>query len=95
MVAVLRWIFFLALLAAAGAGLVALNNGMFTRHDPLWAGPVAMLCLFLNMTFLRWCERRGWIRGVFWNRPKELEDRKHALAVERERIIAEAVAKRG
>jgi hypothetical protein len=94
MVNALRWIWFLGLLIAFGIGWTALSNWMFGKHDPLWLGPIWMLVLSAGVGVLNWCQRRGWIKGVLWNRPKELEERQRSLAADRERIIAEAAAKR-
>lgn len=94
MVAALRWVWFLSLLIAFGVGLVALHNWVYGEHVPLWLGPVTLLAFSAVMQLLLWCQRKGWIKGVFWNRPKELDDRKRALAAEREQILAEAAAKR-
>ena len=88
-VSLLRWIWVLVLLTAVGVGVVALNNWVCGRNEPLWVGPVLVLNMGVGMALLRWCERRGWIKGVLWSRPKELDDRKRALAAERERILAE------
>lgn len=93
MLTVLRWIWFCGLLIAFGVGLAALHNWMFGKNVPLWLGPILLLALGTGTALLSWCERRGWIKGVFWNRPKQLDDRKRALAADRERIIAEAAAK--
>lgn len=90
----LRWVWFCGLLIGVGVGLTALYNWVFGKSDPLWVGPLWLAAAFAGVGLLNWCERRGWIRGVFWNRPKDLNDRERALAADRERIIAEAAARR-
>lgn len=92
--AALRWVWFFSLLIVFGMGFVALYNWVLGERVPLWLGPITLLAFGTTMTLLLWCQRQGWIKGaIFWHLPKELEDRKRALAADRERIIAEAATK--
>lgn len=93
-VAALRWVWFFSLLIVFGVGFIALYNWVFGKHVPLWLGPITLLAFGTTTTLLLWCQRKGWIKGAVWHRPEELEDRKRALAAERERIIAEAASKK-
>jgi hypothetical protein len=91
----LRWVWFCGLLIGVGVGLMALYNWVLGKSEPLWVGVLWLVAASVGVGLLNWCERRGWIRGVFWSRPKELEERERerALGAERERIITEAVAR--
>jgi hypothetical protein len=81
-------------MAACFVGCVALSNWLFHEHHSLSFAAVTGLVAAIGAELLFYAERRGWIKGVFWNREK-LERRMKHLAADRERILSEAQKKLG
>lgn len=92
MITFLRWVWFLGVFIALFVGLTALFNWKYDEHRPLWTGVVLGLVMVAGTLLMSYSERRGWIKGVFWNREEE-KRRQKELADERERILAEAKSK--
>jgi hypothetical protein len=96
MIAILRWIWFFALWVAAFVAVAALSNWIFGQQQRLWEAAVQGVVMGVLMILLFEGTRRGWIRGVLWDPDtrETLEQRRKALAAERERIIEDSKARR-
>lgn len=90
MASALRYAFALILFAAFGLGLMALYNWLEDAQHPLWFGPIVLAMLMALTTWVRWCQRRGWITSRFFSGRDDLARREQELALDRLRIIADA-----
>jgi hypothetical protein len=79
---------FVALFVALTASL----NWLRGEHRPLWTGAVWGFILPTGLTFVSHAERRGWIKSVSSIRAG-LRLRQQELAQQRERMLADAMAK--
>ncbi|MBI1190739.1 MAG: hypothetical protein GC200_08695 [Tepidisphaera sp.] len=82
------------MVAAVGVGTIALFNwlGWYgPKTAPLWFGALFGISGVFGPKLLEHCERRGWIRGVFFDPKKraELTERKQKLAEKWQQLEAE------
>lgn len=88
---VLSWVCGIVLVAAVGVGVVAIFNrlGWYgSKPASLWFGAWLGVFAVVGPRLIEYCERRGWIRGVFFNPRKReaLADRRRKLAEKWQRL---------